>query len=247
MSLRLNKELLQYQPYEGSAIKVVPNLTFLDRRKLMSIADYMDKRVEVNRDPSYKGTRLSWDSRFMTADAVYHHPDGRVKFVPDAPAICGIMHPAYTGLPTRFSDDGAVILRDGDYEAALGTEFAEQGLNRAIGPFLKGEEAKSNQFLQAVARNQDRLDAYVDYVISRSKGKSFMGIWLSDSYVQIDGRCQHAPIARALVLYSVLSGSDISERGSLLSDQNLFVGKLKPDDAQPGTAGGSTQTLDQKI
>ena len=211
MALQLNEQVVPYQEFYGPNTAQMP-LLIKSGRVPMSAAGLMDRRLEV-RDAKYSPeVRAAWhDNYFETGDGILYHPDGKIKVVPDAQVMRGI------NSQSKLSD-GALVLPAGAYEAAQGAEFTKEDLKRIIKDSLTRDEAKSNPVWRALARNQDRLNAYVDFVFDETK-KRFeynqnMGLYV--------GSAQKEPTGRLLNLWRLGSRSDAVGGNHL----GIIIGRL---------------------
>ena len=187
MDLQLNEQVVPYQEFYGRNTEQMP-LLIKGGRVPMSAAGLMDRRLEVRGERFSPEVRAAWhDSYFDTGDGILYHPDGKIKVAPDAQVLRGI------NSQSRLSD-GALVLPAGAYEAAQGAEFTKEDLRKIIKDSLTRDEAKSNPFWQALARDRDRLNAYVDFVFDETQRRfsydKNMGLYV--------GNAQKEPIARSV-------------------------------------------------
>src|SRR3989338_8696514 len=195
MALQLNEQVVPYQEFNGPNTAQMP-LLIKNGRVPMSVANLMDRRLEV-RDAKYSPeVRAAWhDNYFDTGDGILYHPDGKIKVVPDAQVMRGI------NSESRLSN-GALVLPAGAYEAAQGAEFTKEDLKKIIKDSLTMAGAKVNPVWQALARDQNRLNAYVDFVFDETQ-KRFgydqnMGLYV--------GSAQKEPTARLVYVNRLGSG-----------------------------------------
>lgn len=233
MALQLNEQVVPYQEFYGRNIEQMP-LLIKSGRVPMSVAGLMDRRLEV-RDPKFSPeVREAWhDNYFDTGDGILYHPDGKIKVVPYAQVLREIN-------PRSRLIDGALVLLAGAYEAEEGAEFTKEDLKSIIKGSFTREGAKLNPFWQVLARNQDRLNAYVDFVFDEAQRRfgynQNMGLYI--------GSAQKEPTARLVVVGRLGDGSGAGGGGRLVSNLGRLVG-VGPEArvAQKATA----QTLEQRV
>ena len=233
MALQLNEQVVPYQEFYGANTAQMPLLA-KSGRVPMSVAGLMDRRLEV-KDAKYSPeVRAAWhDNYFDTGDGILYHPDGKIKVVPDAQVMREI------NSESKLSD-GALVLPAGAYEAAQGAEFTKKDLKRIIKDSLTRGEAKSNPVWQALARDQNRLNAYVDFVFDETQ-KRFeynknMGLYF--------GSAQKEPTGRLLGLGRLENWSSAGGRVRLGGDYGRLVG-VAPE--APVAQKPSAQTLEQRV
>ena len=233
MALQLNEQVVPYQEFYGRNTEQMPML-IKSGRVPMSAAGLMDRRLEVRDERFSQKVRSDWhDNYFDTGDGILYHPDGKIKVVPDAQKLREIN-------PQSRLSDGALVPPAGAYEATQGAEFTKEDLKRIIKDSLTRDEAKSNPVWQALAGDQNRLNAYVDFVFDETQ-KRFgydqnMGLYVRSA--------QKEPTAR-LVYVSGLGGRSFAS-GWLRLDGN--VGRLvgvAPE--APVAQKPSAQTLEQRV
>src|SRR3989344_1889824 len=233
MALQLNEQVVPYQEFYGANTAQMPLLA-KSGRVPMSVAGLMDRRLEV-KDAKYSPeVRAAWhDNYFDTGDGILYHPDGKIKVVPDAQVMRGI------NSESKLSD-GALVLLAGAYEAAQGAEFTKEDLKRIIKDSLTRGEAKSNPVWQALARDQNRLNAYVDFVFDETQ-KRFeynknMGLYF--------GSAQKEPTGRLLGLRWLEDRSYAYGRYLLVSGNGRLVG-VAPEARAAQSA--SERTLEERV
>ena len=213
MFLQLNDQVVPYKEFYGTNIVQMP-LLVKDGRVPMSVAGLIDRRLEVIDAKFLPEIRAAWHNNdFETGDAVLYNPNGKVKIVTDAQVLRGI------NSASELSD-GALVLQPGVYEAAQGAEFTKADLKKIIKDSLTRDEAKSNPFWQALARNQDRLNAYVDFVFNETQRRfshdKNMGLYLEEA--------QKEPTARLLYVDGLKYKSYADGRFGLDDDGGRLVG-----------------------
>lgn len=132
----------------------------------ISVAGLMDKRLHSKR-------RSYWGSNpFCTGDGVAYHPDGKFKIVLDAQPLREMT--ADSQLEHR-----ALVLADGVYESLEGQEFNTRDFESEGIIDLTLDEVMAHPVWQVLARDSDRLEAYVETVFGgmregrHGKGMSF--------------------------------------------------------------------------
>ena len=233
MALQLNEQVVPYQEFYGRNTEQMPML-IKSGRVPMSAAGLMDRRLEVRDERFSQKVRSDWhDNYFDTGDGILYHPDGKIKVVPDAQKLRDIN-------PQSRLSDGALVLPAGAYEAAQVTEFTKEDLRKIIKDSLTREGAKSNPVWQALARDQNRLNAYVDFVFDETQ-KRFgydqnMGLYVRSA--------QKEPTARLVYVNRLGSGSDAGGRDRLGYSNGRLVG-VAPE--APVAQKPSAQTLEQRV
>ena len=177
MALKLNQsEKYVVYPAEGTA----PNteqmpLLIADSRVPLNMSEAMDARLDfIGTD-----TQDSWyGNYFDLGDALFYNPNGNVKVILDAQVLRELN-------PKSRLDNGALVLEDSMYESFEGVEFTRDDLQKAItGKALTRKQAKSHPVWQTLARNQARLDKYVDATFDLAKEKfsydQNMGLYISN-------------------------------------------------------------------
>ncbi len=196
MALMLN-ESEKYKEFYGRNVDQMP-LLVAEGRTPMSVSDLMTRRLEVA--PSKNAPfRASWtDNYFDTGDAILYHPDGRIKVVHDSQILRGM-----TDKSKRVG--GALVLEDGVFDSADGTEFSARELSKMIREKpLTAKEAKAHPLWNALARDDKKLlGAYVDTFFpemnTRFQYDEAMGLYLDSA--------RNTPKARSWVVGRLLSGS----------------------------------------
>ena len=228
--LELN-EIAPYKKFYGRNTEQMP-LLVKDGRVPMSTAGLMDRRLEVRDDKFSNEVRSEWhDNYFDTGDGILYHPDGKIKVVPDAQVLREI------DSKSKLSN-GALVLEAGAYEAMQGAEFTKEDLKRIIKDSLTRDEAKSNPFWKVLARDQDRLNAYVDFVfdetLRRFSYDKNMGIYVATA--------QKEPTARRLFVDGLEDRSVAGGGLSLHYSVGCLVG------VAPEARGAKKQaTLEQRV
>lgn len=235
MALQLNEQVVPYQEFYGRNTEQMP-LLIKSGRVPMSVAGLMDRRLEVRDAKFSPDVRAAWhDNYFDTGDGILYHPDGKVKVVPDAQVLREINR------NSKLSD-GALVLPAGVYEAAEGNEFTKEDLKNIIKDSLTREGAKINPLWQALARNQDRLNAYVDFVFDETQ-KRFsynqnMGLYVGSS--------QKVPTARSVIVYRLEGRSLAYGRFHLDYVNGRLVG-VAPEARSVANASSRAETLEQRV
>ena len=218
MVLKLNSsnEGKTYAKFYGQNIKQMPKLVSAHRTAL-SINDFHMRRLKLfySIDEELRGSWIY--NYFDTSDAVFYHPDGRVKFVPNAQVLREMT-------PNSKRLCGALVLEDGVYESTNGWELKVAELKKMnIGKPLTPKEAKANQIL-LFHFNVDReaLSQYVDVFLPEMKRRwgydRAMGVYLDSS--------SKVPKAKSLVLCGSYGRSLIDGRYPLDGNDGCLVGKL---------------------
>ncbi len=191
MALQLNQELIPYKEFSGDATGHSSTLEQMhalraEGRVPAFAAALMDRKLEVRSARYSAEVRAAWhDNTFDTADGFFSHPDGKIKVVPDAKVMWEI------NSESKLSN-GAYVLPDGAYGAAQGAEFTKEELKKIIKNSYTRDEAKFNPLLQVLAREQHRLNAFVDFVYDETKRRfeydQNMGIYVGPAQKVPTGR-----------------------------------------------------------
>ncbi len=176
MALKLNATREAYQEFYGRNVDQMPRL-IADGRVPMNAAQLMQRRLDVrNADEDVKG---SWmNNYFDTGDAVVYHPGGRFKIVLDAQPLREMT----ADTPRR---GGALVLGEDVYKALQGEEFKKGKLGKING--LMAKEVKAHPVWKVLARDQELLDDFVDYIFAQGKEQfnydNAMGVFPSSAGV----------------------------------------------------------------
>ena len=233
MALQLNEQVVPYKEFYGRITEQMP-LLVEDGRVPMSSADLMDRRLEVRGHKFSPEVRSAWhDNYFYTSDGILYHPDRKIKVVPD-----------FQSLRELHSKSkligGALVLEPGVYEATQAEEFTKENLKNIIKNSLSRDVAKSNHFWKILARDQNRLNAYVDFVFDETKRRfsydQNMGLYI--------GTTQKEPTARSWVVDWLEFRSDAFGRGHLGSDDGRLVG-VAPE--APNARKAVEKPLEQRV
>ncbi len=213
MALQLNEQVVPYKEFDGKITEQMPKL-IKEGRLPVSVSGLMQRRLQVD-DAKYSSeVRSAWhDNYFDTGDAIVYHPDGKVKIVHDAKSLREIS-------PNSKLSDGALVLPAGAYESLDGAQFTKEDLRKYMKDSLTRAEAKSNPLWNAMARDGNLLDAYVDFVFDTNQ-KRFsydqnMGLYVGSS--------QKDETARSVFVDGLRDGSGADGRGHLGIDSGHLVG-----------------------
>lgn len=231
MALTLNESPVTYKEFSNSATGHARNIDQMpalmaEGRTPLSVSGLMKRRLEVRSLPVENEVRSSWvDNYFDAGDAVVYHPDGRVKVVLDSQTLREIN-------PQSQLRSGGLILPDGVYDTIKGAEFKRSDLEKYTGDSLSARQARKNPIWQALARDKNLLDEYVDFVFKETKDRfsydENMGIYL--------GSAIDVPTLRAWCVDWLDDGSGAGGRLDLGSGLGRFVG------ISAGGAGVSKKT-----
>ncbi len=159
--LALNDQTILFKEFCGRNNEQMPRLV-AEGWTPLSVAELMQRRLEVLADYSDDVKSAWWDNYFDTGDGVFYHPDGNIKIVLGAQPIRNMT------VDTPLSYGALVLNEDRDesisaYEALDGAEFSRSQLEGFIGKFLTKDEAKNHPVWEVLAGG-DRalLNAYVD-------------------------------------------------------------------------------------
>jgi hypothetical protein len=147
------KYLKSDKEFCGKNIEQMP-LLIAEGRVPMSVADLMKRRLETKKN-SYI------EQGFDTGDAVIYHPDGRIKIVLDSEHL--------RNMSLNSSGNGkALIIGEDVYKALEGEEFNRKNIG-IIDEDLSREDAKTHPVWKVLARDQNLLNDYADFIFSRRK------------------------------------------------------------------------------
>jgi hypothetical protein len=161
------KYLKSDKEFFGKAIKQMP-LLIAEGRVPMSVADLMKRRLEFTGEYSYIS------HGFATGDAIIYHPDSRIKIVLDSEHL--------RNMSLNSSGDGKTLVIGEDvYKALEGEEFNRENIGRTYEALSK-ESVKTHPVWRALARDQNLLNDYADFVFAKGEEnyayKLSMGIYL---------------------------------------------------------------------
>ncbi len=183
--LQLNEK--PYDDFYGRNIDQMPAL-IAEGRVPMSVNGLMQRRLEVQDKGRFSDeVRSAWhDNYFDTGDGVVYHPDGRIKVVHDAKFLRELN-------PQSKLNNGALVLPDGTYDSLAGQEFTREEISKYVERSLSSKEAKSNPLWQALARDPNLLNDYVDFVFAEKTKRRFsydqnMGLYVADKPKDEQGR-----------------------------------------------------------
>ena len=219
MALRLNTTKQAYKafPEKGTApnTEQMPKL-IADGRVPMNVSQLMQRRLDVRNAEA--GVKTDWmDNYFDTGDAIIYHPDGRVKIVLDSQHLREIT-------PQSKLNGGALVLTENDYNAFQGQEFKKGKLGKT-GTSLSKANVKAQPIWKVLARDQNLLDDYADYIFAEGKQRfnydDAMGIYTTFT----NGK---TPEMRAWYVDRLGGRSMADGWGILVSDIGRLVG-LAPE------------------
>ena len=200
MALQLDPPTIEpYREFYGINTAVQMSILIADGRNPLNVAQLMERRLCYRNGPAK--VKAAWmDNFFNTCDAVLYHPDGRIKIVPDSQTLRKI---------NSRSIVEALILPDGLFEQLQGTEFTRKELEGhmgvGVGTYFSVEEVKANPVWRALARDDNLLREYADYIFSevnqRFKNNRMMGVLFAPA------RGWNAPTLRAWYVGSLQDGS----------------------------------------
>jgi len=208
MSLNLNPTPQNYKAFEGRNIDKMPEL-LAEGRNPLSVSGLMETRLKYGKDLSH------WmDNYFDTGDAIVYHPDGRIKVILDSKDLREIN-------PESKLSSGGLILPHGVYDKLQGQEFTRSELDRFTGNSLSAKAVKKNPLWQTLARDQNLLDEYTNFIFSEAKNKfqykENMGIY-------VDSTLEDLSILKAWCVSWLDDGSYAGGRFDLGFGKGRFVG-----------------------
>jgi len=211
MALKLNATREAYQEFYGRNVEQMPKL-IADGRVPMNVAQLMQKRLDV-RNPDEKVKTSYMDNCFDTGDAVVYHPGGRVKIVLDSQVLREMNSDSKR-------NDGALIITPEQYDAMPGEEFKEGKLGKLNGG-LSIKDVKAHPVWRVLAREQELLNDYVDFVFAEGKQRfgydTAMRVYLNQAQGQ-------KPEMRAWFVGGLGGGSGAGGWGDLGDGGGRFAG-----------------------
>jgi len=193
----------------------------------LSISKVMEKRIDFRNAP--KRIKVAWmDDCFDTGDAIIYHPNGNIKIVPDSQLLRKI------NLETPTNKRGGIDLTQEDYRRYEGYEFKNNELSKICGKGLTKKEAKLNPIWRVLARDQNLLNDYADYIVSDGKKRwpdhvrdgNILEIGLENHYKR------KTPEIRELFIFHHTLGSRICGRRSFNVENCELVGIVQQNSAK---------------
>ena len=217
MVLRLNTAREAYQEFYGRNVEQMPRL-IADGRVPMNVSQLMQRQLDVrNSEADVKSSYL--DNYFDTGDAVFYHPDGRVKIVLDSQTLREIT-------PESPRNSGALVLTEDVYNSLQGEEFKSGKLGKTGVP-LSRAGVKAHPVWKVLARDQRLLNDSVDFIFGEYQRRfakdshlddiRAMGVYLSSA----QGK---TPEMRAWCVDRLEYRSFVSGRDDLDYGSGRFVG-----------------------
>ena len=172
MALKLDTGLGLYKEFYGRNTKQMPIL-IAEGRVPMNVAQLMQKRLDMRNDQ--KDIKTFWmDNYFEVGDAIAYHPNGKMKVVLDSQILREMTS------KTQMVD-GVLLLGEDVYDVLEGEEFKEGKLGETES-WLSRKDVKAHPVWKALARDQELLNDYVDYIFAASKQRfgydKGMGVFL---------------------------------------------------------------------
>jgi len=163
--MQLNKDneyasFEKYKEFYGRNVGQMPKL-IAEGRIPLSIADLMKRRLEF-RDSDVNSSWL--DNYFDAGDSVVYHPKGNLKIVLDSKLLRQINS-------NSSLRNGALVLEDGVYEKLEGQEFTRKELEEYVEKPLTKKQVKENPLWRTLARGQNLLNEYADFIFTEAKDK----------------------------------------------------------------------------
>jgi hypothetical protein len=216
MELNILEEIIKYKEFFGRNIDQMPNL-IAEGRVPMNTSQLMKKRLEVLSGEVPREKKSFWCSRgFNTFDVVIYNLNRDIKIVLDYQPLKEIN-------PKSQINYGGLTISEDFYKALEGEILNRDNIGNNI-PLTK-EEAKKNPVWRVLARDQDLLNDYVDFVFSERKDKFFydtgMSVFLNYS------PSQKLPELRLWTISSIEFGSDALGIGAIDSGLGRFIGILE--------------------
>lgn len=220
MALKLNTTGKEYQEFYGINTKKMPKL-IAEGRVPLSASGFMKKRLDVRSGPDK--VKEDWsDNYFDTGDAIIYHPEGDVLIHLDSENLKTIN-------PKSPINGGALLIsRDRDEAFSIYEELREKsnvfefkrGELGKIKSWLTKREAKEHPIFRVLARDQELLNDYVDYIFTRTEENPGYGTALKISPYPLSSNIE----LKALGIDKINSGSSICGTDSLDEKSGLLVG-----------------------
>lgn len=210
MALKLNPTREAYEEFYGRNTDQMPKL-IAGGRVPMNVSQLMQRRLDVrNSDDEMKSAYM--DNYFGTGDAVVYHPDGRVKVVFDSQHLRDI------NLDSTIRS-GALILSQDVYKTLEGEEFKKGKLGK-VENLLSLAEVKDHPVWRILARDQNLLNEYADYILAEGKQRfgydKAMGVYLDSASDTVK--------LRSWYVYWLVDGSNAVGRDDLNDHGGRLLG-----------------------
>jgi len=193
-----------YKSKSDNFLERMPKLV-KEGKVLSNVSQLMKNRLEEgnNSDPPKGMTLYYTDRPFVTADTIAQHPDGiRAKIDLDSKILRGA-NPS-----SRLNERCALVLTEDEYSSLEGEEFKVDEIG-IIWERLSKEQAKEHLIWKVLARDQNLLNDYVDYIVARREGS---GIKDPERVmaVEIESAKRNLPGMMMWNIRSLLLGSNLS-------------------------------------
>ncbi len=160
LKIQLNPTQERYKafPERGTAQSIEQMHALIAEGRIpLSVADLMEARLEHGKELT------DWmDHPFVTGDAVIYHPNGRIKIALDSENLREIN-------PESRLFHGALVLDDGIYDSIPGQEFKKVKIEKYGKQAFSPRKVKSNPIWQTLARNQNLLNEYTDFIFAQAE------------------------------------------------------------------------------
>ncbi len=204
-----------HDEYFGRNTEQMPKL-LADGREPMSVAHLMEQRLNVRREGISQAQHDSWwGNYFDNADLWLRHPDKGGKVVAYNAQVLEFLRQHLK--PETELVDYALPLPDGFFEAMEGLELKTADIERLHTQGYTPQEAKQSDIWREFAREQKRLDNYIDAVVAETgRERNLMNTYF--------GSASKVPTGRLWYVYYRYNVSIAAGDLGLTSDYGRLVG-----------------------
>ena len=218
MVLNLGQAQENYKEFFGEIIEQMPKL-IAEGRVPMNVNQLMQRRLDV-RNASQDLKSFWMDNCFDTGDAVVYHPKGGLKIVLDSQYLRQIT-------PESEINNGALVLTEDDYRSMEGEEF-KKGKPGQVNEWLSKQDVKSHPVWKVLARDQNLLNDYANYIFAEGKQKfgyeSTMGVFIDSEEYEFVLLQHYNSELRMWYVNGLEDGSDAVGSDNLDDDDGYLVG-----------------------
>ncbi len=183
----------------------------------ISVSDVMVNRI--NSRYSEEKSKSYWlNNYFDTIDAIAYHPNNKMKIVFDSQNLKDV------NSESQFHK-GSLILEDSVYESLNGFEFTRKELENNLWKWFNAKQIKSNPIWKTLARDQNLLEEYSEYILS--EGKIKFGTNYDHAMAIYFTFPEKIPTMRALNIWGMGLGSCVFGSHVLNSGFSRVVGTIE--------------------